>query len=362
MPEGMFNLDQAIADWRRQMSAAGIKSPDVLDELESHLREDLERRIGAGASAEQAFREAVIQVGTAEQLQPEFCKICRPHARLSRKTVRIGCAAAAVFLLLTQGWYLLDSDVSLAERIPSLAWVVAVALFVGAIPYLNELASGLPGLAWRRGAGKTCSLVLLSWICLLYLNVANITHFPSGIFLSNVGWSLFFAAAIAGVVVSFGTEPEVLNLWSPRVWQTFEVAAGEASRFRHSFIGTEHLLLGLMQAEGSSIPGVLGRMGVGCETVRAEIEKIVGSWDQAPVANAPTPTPRANQALRFAIQEAKKSKINCADVEHVFLGLIREGSGVAGVVLNRLGINLDRARGEVLKELANRKNRHDEPS
>jgi hypothetical protein len=360
----MFNLDQAIADWRRQMSAAGIKSPDVLDELESHLREDVERRIGAGAgaSAEQAFRDAVIQVGTAEQLQPEFCKICRPHARLSRKAVRIGCAGFGVFLFLTQGWYFLDSDMSRAQRIASMAWVTVVALFVGAIPYLNELAAGLPGLAWRRGIGKACSLFVPAWVCLFFLNLANVVHFPSGIFLSSVSWSLLFAAAVTVIVLGFGTEPETMNLWSPRVWQTFEVAAGEATRFRHSFIGTEHLLLGLMQAEGSSIPGVLGRMGVGCETVRAEIEKIVGSWDQAPVANAPTPTPRANQALRFAIQEARKSKIKCADVEHVFLGLIREGSGVAGVVLNQLGVNIDRAREEVLRELANRKNRHDEPS
>ena len=351
----MFNLEQSIAEWRRQMTAGGITDSDVVAELESHLREDVERRMRSGATEEQAFREATVQLGAAGQIQQEFNKVPRLQARLSQTTVRIGCVGIAVFLLLTQGWTLLDYNISLAERIAGLACVTATALYLGFLPYLNQLRPGVSGLALRRAVGKTCSVIVPVWICLLFLNVAGFTHFPSGILMSTACWLLFFALAITGVVLALGTEPEVLNPWAPGVWQTFDVAAGEACRFRHSFIGTEHLLLGLLQAEGSSIPVVLGRMGVGCESVRAEIEKIVGSGGQSPANRAPTPTPRAQKALQFAIQEARKSKINQVEVEHVFLGLIREGGGVAAVVLNQLGVNIDKAREEISQELSRRK-------
>jgi hypothetical protein len=351
----MFDLDLAISEWRRQMSADGIKSREVLDELESHLREDVERRMRAGATAEQAFREAVVQVGTAEQLRPEFRKVSKPQARLSRRAVRLGCASMAVFVLLTQGWYLMDSDISLVERIAGLVLVMAIACFIGSLPYLNQLRPGVPGLALRRAAGKTCSVVVPLWIGVLYLNLANLTHFPSGFLLSTMCWTLFMAAAITGVVLALGTDPEVLNLWSPEVWRSFDTAHAEAVRFHHNFIGTEHLLLGLLQTEGSSIPKILGRMGVGCETVRAEIEKIVGSGGQSSAGQKLAYTPRAGRAFQIAIQEAKAVNSPRAGAEHLFLGLIREGHGVAALVLNGLGVQAGKAREEILKELANRK-------
>src|SRR4051812_39318173 len=68
----MFNLDQAIATWRRQMAAGGVNSPEVLDELESHLRDDLERQMQSGSSEEQAFQAAVHQIGQAGVLKKEF--------------------------------------------------------------------------------------------------------------------------------------------------------------------------------------------------------------------------------------------------------------------------------------------------
>ena len=195
-----------------------------------------------------------------------------------------------MFLLLTQGWTLLDYNISLAGNCRP-GSIVTTALYLGFLPYLNQLRPGVSGLALRPRGGQNllgdCARLDLST---LFLN-AGFTHFPSGILMSTACWLLFFALAITGVVLALGTEPEVLNPWAPGVWQTFDVAAGEACRFRHSFIGTEHLLLGLLQAEGSSIPVVLGRMGVGCESVRAEIEKIVGSGGLSPANRAPTPTP-----------------------------------------------------------------------
>src|SRR5436309_14918739 len=70
----MFNLDEAIADWRRRMFAAGMKNPGALDELESHLREEVERRMRSGMSAEQAFEIAVRCLGQPAALQNEFAK------------------------------------------------------------------------------------------------------------------------------------------------------------------------------------------------------------------------------------------------------------------------------------------------
>ena len=71
----MFNLDQAIAEWRRQMAAGGIKIPEALDELESHLRDDIERQMRSGSDAEQAFAAAVQRIGRANILKSEFEKI-----------------------------------------------------------------------------------------------------------------------------------------------------------------------------------------------------------------------------------------------------------------------------------------------
>src|SRR2546427_8682508 len=79
----MFNLDQAIADWRRQMLAAGIKTPVPLNELESHLRDDVEQQVRSGGNAQQAFESAVQRIGQAGALKGEFAKV--PSKKWTRK-------------------------------------------------------------------------------------------------------------------------------------------------------------------------------------------------------------------------------------------------------------------------------------
>src|SRR5438045_7910206 len=81
----MFNLDHAIAEWRRQMSSGGIKSRHVLDELESHLREDVEQQMRSGAKLQKAFENAVRQIGQAGALRTEFAKISRTKGQLRLK-------------------------------------------------------------------------------------------------------------------------------------------------------------------------------------------------------------------------------------------------------------------------------------
>lgn len=105
----MFNLDSAISEWRRRMSADGLKAPRVLDELESHLREEIQNQLRSGADHEQAFALAVAKVGKADQLKTEFAKVggggkgrsCENFRRWS--TV---AGTAFVYLVLAGAWYL----------------------------------------------------------------------------------------------------------------------------------------------------------------------------------------------------------------------------------------------------------------
>jgi leader peptidase (prepilin peptidase) / N-methyltransferase len=83
----MFNLDQAVVEWRRQMLATGIKTPVPLDELENHLRDDVEQRVRSGASAQQAFEAAVLGIGQADTLKREFTKVGKPWHVFQRKMV-----------------------------------------------------------------------------------------------------------------------------------------------------------------------------------------------------------------------------------------------------------------------------------
>jgi hypothetical protein len=96
----MFNLDEAIIGWRRQMLAARIPSPVPLEELENHLRDDVEQHMRSGLTAEQAFQAAVQRIGHAAEIQREFGKIAKPKPGLRRKLVRTFCVAFAGFCFI----------------------------------------------------------------------------------------------------------------------------------------------------------------------------------------------------------------------------------------------------------------------
>jgi ATP-dependent Clp protease ATP-binding subunit ClpC len=98
----------------------------------------------------------------------------------------------------------------------------------------------------------------------------------------------------------------------------------------------------------------LQKMRVQRGTIRAEIEKIVGTGPTSQTHRTPVCTPRAKKALRIAIQEAKTAGQKRVEPEHIFLGLLREGNGVAAKVLERLGVNVTVAREEILKRQGSR--------
>lgn len=346
----MFNLDQAITDWRRQMIASGIKSSEVLDELESHLREDVERRMRSGTPAQQAFEEAVQQVGNAGALQQEFAKVARPAPRLSYNFQRAACIGMALFIVLVETWTLFAYEMTWAKRFLGLALVLASATYICVFPYINRNCwKGLRGLRIREALGAVCFFLVPLQVLILFLGLWNVIHLPPAVIFNRVFWLLMCAATVTTLVFAYGVYPGLLKVFTPAAQQSFEVARAEALRFHHNFVGTEHVLLGLLGTENSPVPGVLGKMGVSCETVRAEIEKIVGSFKQFPSTETPPYTPRARKALGIALREAKKLRRDTADTEHLFLGLVLEGSGVAALVLKNLGVNPENAREELLR-------------
>ena len=238
----MFNLDQAITEWRRQMIAGGMKFPEVLDEMESHLREDVEQQRLSGMTGERAFKIAVLRLGEAVTLREEFLKTRGTRWALLRKLKRI------------------------------------------------------------------------------LLGVDELPFPPSEDF-------------------------------APAARQTLKLAPEEARHFHHDFIGTEHVLLGLTKSNSRIVSNVMQRLGVDGEAVRLEIQKIV-HFGQPHKAVATIPfTPRARKALRLAADEARTLNQPRIGAEHILLGLIIEGSGVAAMVLKNLGVQLERAREEILTEM-----------
>ncbi len=344
----MFNLEQSIAEWRRRMISAGIKSPGVLDELESHVREDVEQQMRSGATAEQAFRAAVQRVGAAENLKVEFAKVIRPGARLSHSTMRACCFAVAAFVFAVETWTLLIYDITVPERVFGLGLVALIAGFIGALPDLNRLLGpGLRGRSLREAIITVCNCAAVVWVGLLFLSLGHIDPLRLGIVASTVCWGLIAAATMTVVVFICGTEPEALNLWTPAVWQSFELAGAEAARFHHDYIGTEHVLLGLLGEENGTVPKILKNLGVHRETVRAEIEKIIATGPLSQTNRPAVYTPRAQKAFRIAIKEAKAARALRAETEHVFLGLLCEGGGLAAKVLEKLGVNAAKVREQI---------------
>jgi len=235
----MFNLEQSISEWRRQMRAVGVKNPEIVDELESHLREDMARRMQSGESEEQAFENAVQGVGQASLLQHEF-------AKLSPKK-----------------------------------W------------------------AWLRQ----------------------------------------FKGTMAGAFIPVPS----LSTFTPDARWTLELARQEAPRLHHGFVGTEHVLLGLLALEDGPVPNVLKRLRVDRANLKQQIENWVSIFPPSKMRSRLPYTPRVKKSLKLAAAEAKVSKHACIGAEHIFLGLLLEGDGVAGRVLRNLGLSSETVREEITR-------------
>ena len=142
-----------------------------------------------------------------------------------------------------------------------------------------------------------------------------------------------------------------MNNFTPRAQQVLALARKEADRFNHSYVGTEHLLLGLIKLGQGVAVNVLERMGLELDTVRMEVEKEVGSGPPQKAAGNIPYTPRVKKVLALANKEAKALNHSYVGTEHLLLGLLREGEGVAARVLRRLDVDIQRTRNEILAEI-----------
>ena len=144
---------------------------------------------------------------------------------------------------------------------------------------------------------------------------------------------------------------EPMSNFTPRAQQVLALARKEADRFHHNYIGTEHLLLGLINLGQGVAVNVLQKMGLDLDTVRQAVDEQVGLGPEAkPSGNIPY-TPRVKKVLALAGKEAKSLNHSYVGTEHILLGLLREGEGVAARVLKSLDVDVDRCRNEILSEL-----------
>src|SRR5690349_11297042 len=161
------------------------------------------------------------------------------------------------------------------------------------------------------------------------------------------------AADPARITDTYSETAGMYERFTDRARKVMQLANQEAQRFNHEYIGTEHILLGLVK-EGSGVAAnVLKNLDVDLRKIRLEVEKIVQTGpggDQVVLGKLPH-TPRAKKVIEYSVEEARNLNHNYVGTEHLLLGLLREQEGVAAQVLMNLGLKLEDVREEVLNLL-----------
>jgi ATP-dependent Clp protease ATP-binding subunit ClpC len=140
--------------------------------------------------------------------------------------------------------------------------------------------------------------------------------------------------------------------FTPRAQQVLALARREATRFNHNFVGTEHLLLGMVALGQGTGVTVLRNAGIDLESLRQEVEKQVGTGPDQKMFGPIPCTPRVRRVFKLAAKEAVALGHSYLGTEHILLGLLLEGDGVAARVLRNLDVETEKVRREILKELA----------
>ncbi len=139
---------------------------------------------------------------------------------------------------------------------------------------------------------------------------------------------------------------DAFEKFTMRARSALALAQEEAQRFNHNYIGTEHLLLGILAEQENVAARVLNNMGVDLSKVRSAVEFIVGQGEHI-VADEPGLTARAKKVVQLAVDEARRMNHHFIGTEHLLLGLVREGEGIAAGVLESLGVRLEEVRKQV---------------
>jgi hypothetical protein len=377
----MFDIEKAILEWRQGMAARGINAPEILDELENHLRDEIASRTSSGCGEESAFHAAVRNIGEGNALQAEFAKVSEAGLR-SRAFLNRSCRVAALFMLLINTWTLLEYELSTLQRLFGIITVSIICGYLAWLPHWLEAFRGYR-LSWLERLIKAATIPVSLWPVVALLETQRILHLELGILPATLIWCVYAAVVMTAVVYAFihganrdrggGPLPPfqpqpILGPKPPRspagpsrllprskpvdpiVQQCMESACGEASRLGHCYVGTEHLLLGLLRVAQGSFANVLRKLNLNCEQVRSEIERLI--CPGPPVATTPAIplTPRARKAIQLASREAKAMNRSIIGVEDLLVGLLREGSGVGAQALSNLGVQIQKARAEILEE------------
>jgi ATP-dependent Clp protease ATP-binding subunit ClpC len=146
-------------------------------------------------------------------------------------------------------------------------------------------------------------------------------------------------------------ERDRFDKFTERARKVLSLAQEEAQRFQHNYIGTEHLLLGLVREEEGVAAQVLRKLGVELNMVRSAVEHIIGRGDRIVLGQIGL-TPRAKKVIELAVDEARRMNHHYIGTEHLLLGLVREGEGIAAGVLESLGVRLEKVRRVTLEVLS----------
>lgn len=406
----MFNLENAIKQWRKRMSRAGVTSR-ALAELEEHLREAVKQHARAGANANKAFEMATRDLGEPKALGREFSKtddsegadwrkatlitissmlllvaalIGRRHVALTPAlavhifalTGGYGCVLLAGCLglfLMVRNFFRTAANISPSaiRRSVELCYKIALPLVLLALLSGTIWAKSTLGGVWG-GSREAGALLVLAWMvsALLAMQFWKLSQNSigwislSGAFVTCTGW--FAVGARTPMLFSFvGFGCLLAGIWAaiqfklsarpafvmPRfdeftdlARRATDLAQEEAANLRHDYVGTEHLLLGIIACESGLVMDVFHKLRTDGDAIRTEVERTVAVGRQTKSARDLPYTPRARKALVLAAREAAELGHSLITPEHILLGLLAENEGVAGLVLRKMGINAKQAR------------------
>ena len=376
----MFELESAIWEWRREMMASGVNASEILDEIEAHLRDHVQNQVAIGASEEAAFKTAIANLGDAATLAKEFAQNDRGKSSPPR-FLQTAYWVTALLLLLINTCTLLVFQLSSRQRLVGIVGVVLVTCYLASVP--RWLKSRCARSVHSVGIIVKAVANLL-WVCpvVALLAAKGVIHMEPGIVPMVLVWCVYMAVVLTVVAFGFNERPEGdpggnaasrlepkpgptlspraggdFNLLpaaavDPIMEQCLRVAREEASRLGHEFIGTEHLLLAILKLAGGPLTNLLRKTGLSSEVVRRQVEALIRPTLEQSHSTREAPfTPRARKALRLAAREAKRMKHSLVGVEHLFLGLLSEGSGIGAQALRKLGVHIETARWEIQGEL-----------
>ena len=205
----MFDLEPSIAEWRRQMLAAGIQTPVPLEELEIHLREDIAQQMKTGSNQQDAFASAVQKLGSAHTVQTEFMKVDKTHSALKWKLMEIGLTLATILVpLLFAGIVLKRAsfiDMTAAEQLSCLAALAAFSLLAWSGRLGHRLLPVIQNRRIRDVILFSCCVPLMLWWVVFFRLIVPRHDFTMGEFLVAFTWA-FFTPAGACIGLHWGIE------------------------------------------------------------------------------------------------------------------------------------------------------------